>query len=222
MLEAKGIKGLVFIENGLRSFSNNVRPIHTPADMKGLKMRVMEAPVYLKTMTAFGANPTPMAFSELYSALQQGTVDGQDNGIVLTLSAKLHEVQKYYTVSEYCYAPATTAVNLAWWAGLNEPTQKVIMDALVLMRDEMRKLNAQMEEDGLEQMKAAGVEVNVLTPEEKDAFKALVGPVWDEVKCCGKVQVKKRACRVSPNPLMRQLLLPAAAQSAGVSFLSGV
>ncbi|MDR3230723.1 MAG: TRAP transporter substrate-binding protein, partial [Synergistaceae bacterium] len=103
-LPKSGMRVLGYGENAFRNISNNVRPVKTLEDMKGLKIRVMEAPVYINTMKALGANGTPMAFNELYTALQQGTVDGQDNGVVLTYTSKVYEVLKYYTFTEHCYA----------------------------------------------------------------------------------------------------------------------
>ncbi|GAI05652.1 unnamed protein product, partial [marine sediment metagenome] len=94
-LEPKGIKLLAFFENGVRHLTNNVRPVRAPEDMKGLKIRVMEQKIYIEMMKALGANPTPMAFGELFTALQQGTVDGQENPVSHIWTKRFFEVQKY-------------------------------------------------------------------------------------------------------------------------------
>ena len=123
-LPSKGMRLLVYGENAFRNLSNNSKPITKLEDLKGMKMRVMESPIHIATFKALGANPTPVAFSELYTALQQGTVDGQDNGIALTYTAKIYEVQKYYTISGQCYAATGLVVSESWWKSLDPELQK--------------------------------------------------------------------------------------------------
>jgi len=176
-----GLVGGTYGENAFRNISNSKKPIHTPADMKGMKIRVMEAPVYLETMKAFGANPTPMAFSELYTGLSQGTVDGQDNGIILTYTAKLYEVQKYYTISQQQYLAVQILYNKTFFDGLDADLQQILMDGSKNFTEYCREANTEAEADLLEEMQAAGLEVNVLTDEEKKAFIELAKPVYDKV-----------------------------------------
>lgn len=176
-----GIVGASYGENAFRNLSNNKVLIKSPADMKGLKMRVMEAPAYLATMKAFGANPTPMAFSELYTGLSQGTVDGQDNGIVLTYTARIHEVQKYYTISGQQYAATMILYNKQFFDGLDPALQQVLMDGAKEYNAKARAANTAMEAELIEKIKAAGVEVYVMTDEDKKAFMELARPVYDEV-----------------------------------------
>jgi len=176
-----GLIGGTYGENSFRNISNSKKPIHTPADMAGMKIRVMEAPAYLATMKAFGANPTPMAFSELYTGLSQGTVDGQDNGIILTYTAKLYEVQKYYTISEQQYAAAMILYNKTFFDGLDADLQQILMDGSKNFTEYCRVANAEAETELLEKMKAEGVEVNVLTDDEKQAFMELAKPVYDDL-----------------------------------------
>ena len=107
-LESKGIKLLGYMENGIRHITNNVRPVKTPADMEGLKIRVMTNKIYIEMMKALGASPTPMAFGELYSAMQQGTVDGQENPSAHIWTKRFFEVQKYASLTAHAYAPETT------------------------------------------------------------------------------------------------------------------
>lgn len=176
-----GLIGASYGENAFRNISNNKKPIKSPADVAGMKIRVMEAPAYLATMKAFGANPTPMAFSELYTGLSQGTVDGQDNGIVLTYTARLHEVQKYYTISEQQYAATMILYNKAFFDGLDPELQQVLMDGAKEYNDKARAANTALEAELLVKMKAEGVEVYTLSAAEKEAFRALVKPVYDDM-----------------------------------------
>lgn len=102
----KGVRLLCFPENGFRQITNNKAPIKSPADLKGVKVRVQPIPAHLELFKAFGANPTPVDFGELYTALLQKTVDAQENSITLIYSSKLYEVQKYLTMSNHVYAPS--------------------------------------------------------------------------------------------------------------------
>jgi tripartite ATP-independent transporter DctP family solute receptor len=173
---------LVYCENAFRDLSNNVRPIKTLEDMKGLKIRVMESPMYISTFKALGANPTPIAFSELYTALQQGTVDGQDNGVVLTYTSKLYEVLKYYSVSGQVYAAAGVVVSENWWQSLPPDLQQIVLDVSAECRDKMRADNVDIEAEYLKLIEDSGTEVYVLPPEEKERFREACMAVWDEFK----------------------------------------
>ncbi|MDR1245901.1 MAG: TRAP transporter substrate-binding protein [Clostridiales Family XIII bacterium] len=171
---------LAYTENAFRDLSNNVRPIKTLEDLKGLKIRVMESPMYISTFNALGANPTPIAYSELYTALQQGTVDGQDNGVVLTYTSKLYEVLKYYTVSGQVYAAAAFVVSEPWWQSLPEDLQQIILDVSAEARDKMRADNLEIESEFLTLIEEGNTEVYVLPPEEKERFREACTVVWDE------------------------------------------
>ncbi|WP_298016455.1 TRAP transporter substrate-binding protein [uncultured Dysosmobacter sp.] len=168
-------------DNGWRDISNNVREIRTPADMKGLKIRVMETPTYMTTMKALGANPTPMSFSELYTGLSQGTVDGQDNGVILSVTAGLPEVLKYYTLVGYCYSAGATVVSRTWYDSLDPELQKVVDEGLVKYTEMERQLQAEMEAAMVEDIKAAGTQVIELTEEEKQQWVEACTAVWPEL-----------------------------------------
>ncbi|MDR1573658.1 MAG: DctP family TRAP transporter solute-binding subunit [Clostridiales Family XIII bacterium] len=171
---------LSYCENAFRDLSNNVRPIKTLEDMKGLKIRVMESPMYISTFKALGANPTPIPFSELYTALQQGTVDGQDNGVVLTCTAKLNEVLKYYTISGQVYAAAALVAGEKWWQGLPADLQQIVQEVSDGYRDRQREEVVGIEAEYQATIEAGGTEVYVLPPEEKERFKQACMGVWDE------------------------------------------
>jgi len=126
-LESKGMKLLVFAENGVRDLTNNVRPVRTPEDMKGLKIRVMEQPVYIEMMKALGANPTPMAFGELFTALQQGTVDGQENPVSHIWTKRFFEVQKYISLTEHTYSAEPLLISMITWKKLPKEYQEAMV-----------------------------------------------------------------------------------------------
>ena len=126
-LEPKGIKLLAFFENGVRHLTNNVRPVRVPEDMKGLKIRVMEQKIYIEMMKALGANPTPMAFGELFTALQQGTVDGQENPVSHIWTKRFFEVQKYISLTGHVYAAEPLLISMITWNKLPVNAQAAII-----------------------------------------------------------------------------------------------
>jgi len=130
-LEPTGLKLLAFFENGIRNLTNNVRPVKVPEDMKGLKIRVMEQPVYIEMMKALGANPTPMAFGELYSALQQGTVDGQENPVAQIWVNRFYEVQKYISLTGHTYSAEPLVISMITWKKLPANFQNAIQESAV-------------------------------------------------------------------------------------------
>ena len=170
-----------FCDNGWRDISNTVREIRTPDDMKGLKIRVMETPTFLSTMKALGANPTPMAFSELYTGLSQGTVEGQDNGVVLTVTAKLPEVLKYYTRVGYIYSAGATIVSRSWYESLDPELQEVVTEGIWKYTEMERELNTKMEQDMVAEIEAAGVKVTELTAEEQQQWIEVCQSVWPKL-----------------------------------------
>ena len=178
-LPQKGMRLLGYGENAFRSISTNTKPVNKLEDMKGLKIRVMESPMYINTMKALGANPTPMAFNELYTALQQGTVDGQDNGVVLTYTAKLHEVVKYYTFTEHCYAANAYVFSEEFLQSLPADLLKVVEDGTKHALDNQRRLNTEMEESLIKEIEKSGVKVARLSAEEKARWQAATAGVID-------------------------------------------
>ena len=153
-----GMRLLAYGENAFRNISNKVRPITSLADMKNMKIRVMESPVNIATYDALGVSPTPMAFSELYTGLSQGVVEGQDNGVVLTYTAKLYEVQPYYTYTGHIYAANAMVFSEAFWQSLPADLQKVVEDGSKYAMENQRRLNTEMEEELEATMAEAGVE----------------------------------------------------------------
>ena len=163
--------------------SNSKRPIMEPADMKGLKMRVMESPTYIEMFKLFGANPTPMSFSELFTALQNGTVDGQDNDPSLTFVAQFYEIQKYFSVTDHVYAMNGTVVNENFWNSLSDGHRKIIEDNsqkyLVEHLNELCKASG----DGyIQKLADKGMEITRLTDENRAKFREAVASMYDSQK----------------------------------------
>ena len=162
----KGLVGLVYWENGFRNLTNSKRPITKAEDLSGVKLRVMQNPVYLESFNALGANAIPMAFSELFGALETKTVDGQENPFNTILSSKFYEVQKYVSVTNHVYSPWIVFVSKKYWDGLSKDEQKVLMDAAKVSRDFERKDTRAEAAKAVADLKAKGMQVNEVSPAE--------------------------------------------------------
>jgi C4-dicarboxylate-binding protein DctP len=179
-LDKVNLKCLGYPENGYRHVTNNRGPIHKPEDLKGIKIRTMENPIHLETFRLLGAAPTPMAFTELYTALQQGTVDAQENPIFLTYTSKFYEVQDYMTLTGHFYAPGVAVMSLKFWESLPEDLQQIVQEGMRIAIDLQRELLDEQNAENLEELKKL-MEVNELTPEEKQVFVEATKPVYDKV-----------------------------------------
>jgi tripartite ATP-independent transporter DctP family solute receptor len=172
--------GLGYGENGFRELTNNVRPITSPDDMKGLKIRVV-TPIYIDIMRALGANPIAMNWGEVFTSLQQGVIDGQENPVVgIIIPNKVYEVQKYMTNWHYSYDALVLAVNKDVWesfpADLQEQIQRAAKDAMAYQIQISREGLA----EGNDFLREQGMEVTDLTPEQLAPFKELTKPVYDD------------------------------------------
>ncbi len=159
-LEAQGLHVLGWWELGFRNMTTKNKPVRTPEDLKGLKMRVQEAKVWIGFMRALGAIPTPIPFGELYSALQQGVVDGQENPIVTITSMKFYEVQKNVGLTEHTYTALPVMASKKWWDGLKAEQRKVIEDSVRASVAEQRKTVAAQVDDGVKFLKTQGVTIS--------------------------------------------------------------
>lgn len=155
-LEPKGIKLLGYMENGIRHMTNNVREIKAPADMAGLKIRVMNNKIYVETIKALSASPTPMDFGELYSAMQQGTVDGQENPSAHIWTKRFFEVQKYASLTAHAYAPEPMLVSLMSWNKLSDKQKAAIQEAAKESVAWQRKISKDEDADYWDKIKATG------------------------------------------------------------------
>ncbi|WP_180129056.1 TRAP transporter substrate-binding protein [Rhodoferax sp. BLA1] len=165
-LQDKGMVGLVYWENGFRNLTNSKRAITKMEDMQGIKLRVMQNNVFLSSFQTLGANAIPLAFSELFSALETNTVDGQENPFNTILSSKFYEVQKYMTVTNHVYSPWIVTASKKWWDQLSKDEQKVLMDAAKTSRDFERKDTRDEAAKAMGDLKAKGMQINELSPVE--------------------------------------------------------
>ena len=157
-LEAHGLKGLAFWEVGFRGFTNSKHPVTKPEDIKGLKVRTNQNPMYIKAFSILGANPVPMPLSELYTALETKAVDAQEHPIGIVWSAKLYEVQKYFSPTNHGYTPLIVVMNKAKFDALPAEQQKALSEAALEAGKYQRQLNLDNEQGIIEKMKKAGVE----------------------------------------------------------------
>ncbi len=179
-LKSKNIINLGYGENGYRNITNNKAPITKPEDLKGLKIRTMENPVHISTFKAFGANPTPMAFGELFTALQQKTVDAQENPTAIIYTSKFYEVQKYLSLTGHVYANCPYLISKTFYESLPTDLQKVVSDAANLTVDEQRKMTGQQEKEFFITLKENGMQINELTSEQKELFIKAAETVYQE------------------------------------------
>lgn len=169
-LQELGVEALYWGESGFRNMTNSKRPITQPSDLEGLKMRVMENTYMMEAFSSWGCNPTPMAFGELFTALQQGTVDGEDNATVIVSTSKFYEVQKYLSITEHIFGANALLINKELFDAMPAEYQEILRqaaaDTAVRHRELIDELNVQLETDLANQ----GMEINTLTPESKQAF----------------------------------------------------
>jgi tripartite ATP-independent transporter DctP family solute receptor len=174
----KGLVALAWGENGFRHMTNSKHPVIQPADLKGLKMRTMENPVHIQAYKAFGIIPTPMAFTEVFTALQQGTVDGQENPLSVIESAKLDQVQKYLTLTGHVYSPALILIGKAQWDQLSAADKQAFLDAA---KEAVKADRARIDEDerkAVADLKAKGMQV--VEHVDKAAYQAVLASTFVE------------------------------------------
>jgi tripartite ATP-independent transporter DctP family solute receptor len=169
-VENQGLVGLGWLELGVRNVTNNVRPIATPADLEGVKLRTMQVPAHVATFQALGANPTPMNFGEVYSALQQGVIDGQENPLAIITSQRFFEVQKYLSTTGHVFAVYMPVISQPFFDSLSAEHQQLVRDSMAAARTYQAKLVSAEDASQLGEIRAAGVEVLELTAEQRQAF----------------------------------------------------
>lgn len=175
---AKGLVGLAWAENGFRHLTNSKLDVSTPADLSGLKLRTMENPVHMTAFRALGAKPAPMAFTELFTALQQGTVDGQENPIPVIVSSKFGQVQKHLTLTGHVYSPALILTSVSLFNSLPKADQAALKAAAQTGATAMRKRVNEIEASGVAELRAEGV--TVIENVDKTAFQAALAPAYAE------------------------------------------
>jgi TRAP-type transport system periplasmic protein len=180
-LQDKGLVGLVYWENGFRNLTNSKRAVTRLEDLDGIKLRVMQNNVFLSSFKTLGANAIPMAFSELFGALETKTVDGQENPYNTILSSKFYEVQKYLTVTNHVYSPWIVLVSKKWWDQLSKAEQKVLMDAAKTSRDYERKDTREEASRAMADLKSKGMQVNELSPAEAERMRSKLTSVYADI-----------------------------------------
>ncbi len=177
-----GIRLLAYADNGIRHFTNNARPIESPADMDGLKIRVQPSPVFQRLVESLGASPTVVAWPELPSALAQGVVDGQENGVTNILAADLYENQQYVSLDGHVYSLHAYMVNDAFFRGLDAAQQQAVREGVEIAKWIHRGMTAAQDGNAGTILSEVGMEVSPLTPEQIAAFRDKAqGPVADWV-----------------------------------------
>ena len=179
-LQAKNLVGLGYWELGFRNLTNSKRPITKAEDIAGLKIRVIQSPIYIDLFNALGANAVPMPFPELYTAMEQKAVDGQENPFSTILSSKFAEVQKYLTVTRHMYNPQAVIVSKKFWDSLNPADQKALNDAMAEATTFQRGVSRVQANVALEDLKKAGMQVSEFSPAELDKLRAKVKPVVEK------------------------------------------
>lgn len=187
---AKGLIAIAWTENGFRHLTNSKRAVNTPEDAKGLKVRTMQNKVHIQAFQTIGVQPTPMAFPELFTALQQGTVDGQENPIPVILSAKFAQVQKHLSLTGHVYSPALLIVSPAFWNKLSDSDKRAFTEAAKAGSAAQRKKVNDDEAAGIEELRKAGM--LVVTNVDGNAFRTAMSPAWsDFAKQYGADNIKR-------------------------------
>ena len=179
-LEPKGLIGLTYWELGFRSITNSKRPITKVEDMEGLKLRVIPNAINVDWVKALGANPTPLAFPELYAALEQKAIDGQENPISVINANKFFEVQKYVTLTNHQYNPQSVLMSKKFWDSLNPAEQKIITEAAAESTVYQRQQARLQDVTALDAVKKGGMQVTELSAAELAKFREKMKPVLEK------------------------------------------
>lgn len=180
LIDGIGCHTVSFWENGFRQMTNNVRPVTSPEDMAGLKMRSANASIFIKIFECLGATVTMVDMTELFSAMQQGMVDGQENPLTTILTSSYYEVQKYCTLTNHIYLSCPVVFNEALWEDYGEDIQNLLTEAFAMGCENERELNRQTDEAAVEELTAKGMEVDEVSDYEE--WKTALAPVWDYFK----------------------------------------
>lgn len=176
-LPEKGLIGLGYWELGFRNLTNNKRPVASLDDIKGLKLRTLQAPIAIDMFTTLGANAVPLPYPELYTALETRTVDGQENPYANIITAKFYEVQKYLTITRHLYNPQIVLVGAGFWNKLNDEEKAVLQKAAAEARTFQRKASRDADAGFLAQIREKGMQVTELSPTEQQRIRDAVKPV---------------------------------------------
>lgn len=179
-LPQQNLVGLAFWELGVRNLTNNKRPVQKLEDIAGLKIRAQQSPLFLDVWSALGANPTPLPFTEVHTALETGTVDGQENPAALILASKFNEVQKYLSLTHHNYNPQIVLIGKTFWDKLNDDEKKLLSDVAMEVRLEQRQISREADSKAIAELKASGMQVNEVPDEEVARIQEKIKPVVDK------------------------------------------
>lgn len=179
-LPEQKLVGLAFWELGVRNLTNNKRPVEKLEDIAGLKIRAQQSPLFLDVWRALGANPTPLPFTEVHTALETGTVDGQENPAALILASKFNEVQKYMSLTRHNYNPQIVLIGETFWDTLNDDEKKLLTDVAMEVRLEQRKISREADSKAIAELEASGMQVNKVSDAEIARIQETVRPVVDK------------------------------------------
>jgi tripartite ATP-independent transporter DctP family solute receptor len=190
-LQDKGLVGLVYWENGFRNLTNKKHPVAKVEDMQGLRLRVMQNPMYIDMFNSFGANALPLPFSELFTALETGTVDGQENPVNTIESSKFYEVQKYLSITKHVYSPWIVLASKIWWDKLSTDEKKALQESAEAARDFERKDSREAATKAVEFLKSKGMQVTVVSDKEIGRMRELSRPAMQKFAADGHVKLIK-------------------------------
>lgn len=179
-LPKNNLVGLAFWELGVRNLTNNTRPVGTLEDIAGLKIRAQQSPLFLDVWRALGANPTPLPFTEVNTALETGTVDGQENPAALILASRFNEVQKYLSLTRHNYNPQIVLISKTFWDTLNSDEQQLLGEVAQEVRLEQRRISREADIKAIAELRSSGMQVNDLPPAEIARIQAKIRPVVDK------------------------------------------
>lgn len=175
-MSSANLVGLSWGDNGFRHLTNSKRAVELPEDMDGLSIRTMENQIHIEAFRALGARPTPMAFPEVFTALQQGAVDGQENPLSLIVATRFYEAQEHLSLTGHVYSPAIMLASPSFWAGLSEQEQEWFREAAHAARDATREHIQRLERDGIELVEKEGVKV--VSNVDTGAFREKMGSAY--------------------------------------------
>jgi TRAP-type transport system periplasmic protein len=190
-LQDKGLVGLVYWENGFRNLTNKKHPVAKVEDMQGLRLRVMQNPMYIDMFNSFGANALPLPFSELFTALETGTVDGQENPVNTIESSKFYEVQKYLSITKHVYSPWIVLASKIWWDKLSTDEKKALQESAEAARDFERKDSREAATKAVEFLKSKGMQVTMVSDKEIGRMRELSRPAMQKFAADGHVKLIK-------------------------------
>ena len=192
-VDDQGLKGLCWFENGFRNVTNNVKPITVPDDLKGIKIRTMENQMHMAAFQIMGADPTPMAMGDVFTALQQGTIDAQENPVPIIATNKFQEVQKYISMTGHLFSPTPVFIASDYYDALPAEYQTAVQEAADEAAPYQRQQIDEQNVSGLEELTGDGMEAN---EPEKAPFQEATAPIYDQY-------IKDGAGMVSPDIYQR-------------------